>query len=343
MCSGFVLGGGMSGKANKRRRKQERLRQRRTDQFLSNEPDGHEVCPLYRNVPDGAFYSSWLDCVSLKKTIRWAKVAMRDQWAATDPGVYDWARRMPYLAAVYGRMIPAEAAHQLDRYLDEGILPVQTDEGEVTMVPAAEMAPCGTEGSAAAVRVAIHGLHAGGYIMIADDGAVVLVFPAKPDLTDRDEFYDPARYRLARTPRPMTRTEILRRSGARGTDGRGHPVSGMLWSREEFLALPWVEEYLPAGGVPGSELDPRRQICERYGDKIPAGLAVIDMAADDVAVIAVANASRSYVEPAHLCAFTGLMDVSQALHRLDSEGLLIPMSNGLILAPSLILERLTGT
>jgi hypothetical protein len=100
-----------------------------------------------------------------------------------------------------------------------------------------------------------------------------------------------------------------------------------------------VEDYLPAGGVPGSEEDPRGRICERYGEMIPADLAVIDMAADDTSVIAIANARRSYVEPDHLCTFTGIDDIREALHRLHAEGLLIPLSNGLILAPSLILER----
>lgn len=55
---------------------------------------------------------------------------------------------------------------------------------------------------------------------------------------------------------------------------------------------------------------------------IPVDLTVIDMAADDTTVIAVANASRSYVGPDHLCTFTGLDDIREALHRLYGEGLL---------------------
>jgi hypothetical protein len=154
------------------------------------------------------------------------------------------------------------------------------------------------------------------------------------DVLERD---DP--YILAKAPRPMTRTEITRRSGVRGYGRRGRPVSGIVWSREEFLALPWVEDYLPAGGLPGSEKDPRGQICERYGERIPADQGVIDMAADDTAVIALANAPRSYVQPDHLCTFTGLDDIREALHRLYDEGLVIPLSNGCVLGPSLILEK----
>jgi hypothetical protein len=330
----------MGGKSNKARRKQERLRQRRSSRHRPGEPGKREACALYRDPPEGAFYESWVDCGSPKKTIVRAEAAMQDQRAADDPDVYDLARRMPYLEAIYGLMIPAEAAYRLDQYIDEGSLPVQWEEdGPVKTVPLAQMVPSQTGGSAAEARVAIHDLHARGYMMIADDGTVIPLIPAKPDLVDEDEFYDPARYRLARTPRPMKRTEITRRSGARGNDCGGRPVSGIVWSQEEFLALPWVENYLPAGGLPGSEKDPRGQICVRYGERIPADLAVIDMAADDTTVIALANAPRSYLQPDHLYTFTGLDDIREALHHLYNEGLIIPLSNGLILAPSLILGR----
>jgi hypothetical protein len=56
-------------------------------------------------------------------------------------------------------------------------------------------------------------------------------------------------------------------------------------------------------------------------------------------VIAIANAPRSYIQPDHLCTFSGLDDIREALHRLYDEELIIPLSNGLILGPSLILER----
>jgi hypothetical protein len=133
----------------------------------------------------------------------------------------------------------------------------------------------------------------------------------------------------------MTRAAIIKRYGTRGGEGRGRPVSGITWGREEFLALSWVEDYLPADDTQ----DPRGQICERYGDRIPADLAVLDMAADNTTVIAIANAPRSYVHPDHLRTFTGLDDIRQALHRLYAEGLLVPLSNGLIVAPGLVLER----
>ena len=131
---------------------------------------------------------------------------------------------------------------------------------------------------------------------------------------------------------------MLKKAGARARYGRGHPVTGIIWSQQEFLTLPWVRAYLPAGGPPGSGQDPRGQICGRYGEKIPADLAVIDMATDDTTVIAVANAPRGHLEPVHLRTFADLDDTSHALHQLHGQGLLLPLSNGLVLAPGLILE-----
>ena len=331
--------GVMSGKSNKARRKQERLRQRRSGQ-RPGEPGKPDLCPLYRMDPEGAFYGSWIDRGSLGESARWATAVMRDRRAAEEPDVLDFARRMPYLQAIYGRKVPAEAAYLLDRYIDEGSLPVQWAEGSpVVMVPVEQMAPPLTGGSAVKARAVIHDLHAGGHLIIADDGTVIATEPAPPDLVDEDEFYDPARYRLARAARPVTRTAAIRRHGARGSHGRGRPASGITWNREQFLALPWVENYPSAAGMPGSEQDPRGQICERYGERIPADLAVLDMAAGDTTVIAVANAPRSYVQPDHLCTFTGLDDIREALHRLYHDGLLVPLSNGLIVAPGLVLER----
>lgn len=287
--------------------------------------------------PQGPFYSSWIDSGSQDKaTIAWADAVLQDQRAAEEPDVLDFVRRMPYLAAIYGRKVPAEAAYQLDCYIDEGSLPVEWARGgPVTMVPVAQMVPFAAGGPAAKIRAAIHGLHAHGHLVIADDGTVIPLELGQPDLTGDDEFYDPARYRLARTARPMTRAAIIKRRGARGGEGRGRQVSGITWDREEFLALPWVEDYRPAEDAQ----DPRGQICDRYGDRIPADLAVLDMAAADTTVIATANAPRSYVHPDHLRTFTGLDDIRQALHRLYDDGLLVPLSNGLIVAPGLILER----
>ena len=80
-------------------------------------------------APQGAFYKSWTGSGSQDKAIAWADAVLRDQRAAEEADVLDFAGRMPYLEAIYGRMVPAEAAYQLDRYIDEGSLPVQWAEG----------------------------------------------------------------------------------------------------------------------------------------------------------------------------------------------------------------------
>lgn len=240
----------MSGKVNKARRKQERLRQRRQQgPVLIGQPRSGEVCPLYRDPPAGEFYDSWVDCGTVRRTIAWSGAVVRDRRAA-DPDVPGLARRMPYLASVYGRMVPVAAAWQLDRYIDAESLPVQwAPGGPVTMVSASQLAPVPDGASAAETRVAIHDLHARRYLRVADDGTVIPQVPDKPDLAGAGS-YDPARYHLARAPRPESRARMLRMSGARARYGPGYLVTGIIWSQQEFLALPWVRDYLPASGPP---------------------------------------------------------------------------------------------
>src|SRR5438876_9391406 len=100
-----AVGEVMGGKSNKARRKQERLRQRRSGQRRPGEPGKREVCPLYRNPPEGAVYESWVDCGSLKKTMVWAEAAMQDQRGAEDPDGQGLARGMPCLESSYRRKI----------------------------------------------------------------------------------------------------------------------------------------------------------------------------------------------------------------------------------------------
>ncbi len=125
------------------------------------------------------FYSSWLDCGSLKRAELWAKIVLAGP-AGADPNVHDLSRRMPFFASVYGRMVPVKAAYYLDQCLDQGSLPVQwAEDGPVTMVPIAEMAPPLTSGSASEARVAIHDLHARGCLMAWDDGTIIPLVPAE--------------------------------------------------------------------------------------------------------------------------------------------------------------------
>lgn len=132
----------MSGKANKARRKQGAAAAKTPagNSIRPGEPHPDQTCPLYRNLPGGAFYDSWIDAGSVGKATAWTKAVLRDRRGA-DPDVSDLTRRIPYLASVYGRMIPVEAAWHLDRYLDDGDLSVQwTEDDPVTMIPAAQLA-----------------------------------------------------------------------------------------------------------------------------------------------------------------------------------------------------------
>jgi|KBSMisStaDraftv2_1062788.scaffolds.fasta_scaffold1385010_1 hypothetical protein len=66
----------MGGKANKVRRKQERLRQRRQQgQHPGTGSAAGDVCRLYQDQPGGELYRSWIDCGSLGKAIAWSEAA----------------------------------------------------------------------------------------------------------------------------------------------------------------------------------------------------------------------------------------------------------------------------
>lgn len=169
----------MGGKANKTRRKQQQLRQKRANQPSNTqsmfERDG--VCPLYQNPPKNELYKEWIDCVN---------VNMAEQWTAAieSPGsdysqVLDRASRMSYFASVYGRMVPVVAAHQLDLYIDDGYLPVQWGEDDpITAVSLTELTNEMSGEVVADARAAVHQLHALGFLMIFDDGTVIPLIPA---------------------------------------------------------------------------------------------------------------------------------------------------------------------
>lgn len=170
----------MGGRANKKRRKQARLKQRRQGQSSSTEVRRRSPCPLYFHQPDGQFYRSWVDCGGLQKTLRWADAVTQRAHGCNEAEVVDFARRMPYFAAIYGRQVPAEAAYCLDRYIDEGVLPVQWAEDDpVINISISDMAPPLTNGSVVEARLAIHDLHAMCCLIIDDDGTVIPLVPGK--------------------------------------------------------------------------------------------------------------------------------------------------------------------
>src|ERR1019366_285754 len=119
---------------------------------------------LYRDPPDGELYSTWIEGGSIQQTLAWSDAVKQDK-RADSPDVPDLALRIPYLAAVYGRMLPVGASWQLDCHLDTGQLPVQwAPGGPVAMVPATQLVPFADGAPDAETRIAIHDLHASGYL-----------------------------------------------------------------------------------------------------------------------------------------------------------------------------------
>ncbi|WP_141703889.1 hypothetical protein [Planobispora rosea] len=119
-------------------------------------------------------------------------------------------------------------------------------------------------------------------------------------------------------------------------DEDGTPVNGVIWTAEEFLSLPWVQEM---GVHREGEPDERDLIIERYGDRIPADLAVLDMESRFFGGIAVSNADL-IIEKEHILGFAGVGDLRQALILMHRDGWIVPLANGMIVAPGLFLERI---
>ncbi|MBB3724589.1 hypothetical protein [Nonomuraea dietziae] len=111
-----------------------------------------------------------------------------------------------------------------------------------------------------------------------------------------------------------------------------HPVAGTTWTPKQFSRHPW----LAAGeGEPDPLMvDEYERILIRYGDHIPADQAVLDLAAVALPYIVTGNFDVLDDEQLVL-AFTQTDDLRQAFGTLHRDGLLVPLANGLLLAPGL--------
>jgi hypothetical protein len=171
----------VSGKRSKQRRRQQRAAAGRS----RGPGEADRICALYRTPPRGALYREWVQFADPDHPERWLERAMRAPGADQEPGALDWAHRVAAFAAVYGQMIPADAACHLDLHLDSGTLPVQhpVQRGQdhaPAQVPAAEIAralPGIDPRSELEVRFAVHQLHALGRLNLLDDGTVILLAP----------------------------------------------------------------------------------------------------------------------------------------------------------------------
>jgi hypothetical protein len=110
------------------------------------------------------------------------------------------------------------------------------------------------------------------------------------------------------------------------------------WGREEFLKLPWVQEY-------ASESDSghafREYMVVAYDEDIPVASAYIEyIASVPICQILTDNRNCAYVAPHHICDFTGIRDFRAAVIALHEDGWLVPVSDEpLFIAPGLVLKE----
>lgn len=110
------------------------------------------------------------------------------------------------------------------------------------------------------------------------------------------------------------------------------PVTGRTWTPEQLSDHPWLTE----GELEPDELmiNEYERILQRYGEEIPADQAVMDLAVAACPSIMVGN--FDLVDDARLVwDFTQSDDLRQAFGALHRDGLLIPLANGLLIAPAL--------
>jgi hypothetical protein len=144
---------------------------------------------------------------------------------------------------------------------------------------------------------------------------------------------DPARYRLVEAAMPLSLQEFI---AIHHPDGPSvQPVGGRLWSRVEFLDQQWVSEWV-------AESDEAEHFClmvfERYGTMIPADLAVLDALAEDFHGFETIGREASWVHEMHVQAFTGIIDLREALHLMYRDGWVTPLDDGTVVAPRIALE-----
>ncbi|NJP98449.1 hypothetical protein HCN51_55050 [Nonomuraea sp. FMUSA5-5] len=111
-----------------------------------------------------------------------------------------------------------------------------------------------------------------------------------------------------------------------------YPVTGVTWTPEQLGRHPWLQ-------AEADEPDPLMVeeyecILARHGDKIPADDAILDLAATVSPTIVTGN--FDVVDDEQLvAAFAQTDNLRQALAALHRGGQLIPLANGVLLAPGL--------
>lgn len=146
-----------------------------------------------------------------------------------------------------------------------------------------------------------------------------------------DGAYDPDDYRLVPADPPLTLDQLAAIADPAGAPS-WQPASGLVWGRSEFLDLPWVSDW-----VSGWEEGERycESVIARYGDFIPADLAVLGAASVDFQGVETAGREASFVHESHVCAFAGMDDLHLALLTLYRDQWIVPLTDGTLAAPRL--------
>ncbi|MGI5292990.1 hypothetical protein ACQEVF_58105 [Nonomuraea polychroma] len=142
-------------------------------------------------------------------------------------------------------------------------------------------------------------------------------------------------HRLIPTDEPMPLEQMARRYDFAHQDHS--PVNGVTWTAEEFLNLEWVRDDT---SMFDDEPDKRDEIVARYGEKIPADLAVLDMRAHHFIGVYTCNVSDESIDAVHITDVADTADLREALGILHRDGWIIPMANGELVAPQLFLQQI---
>ncbi|MFF0249888.1 hypothetical protein [Streptosporangium sandarakinum] len=160
--------------------------------------------------------------------------------------------------------------------------------------------------------------------------ALAPLFPPGPTLDDLGWQCPVSRLVPLETPRTLE--QLARRHGI--TDSDHVSLNGQWWTPEEFLALRWVTEICE-----DEEEQARDDILARYGKKIPADLALLDFSARRFIGVTTWDDYCIEIDAEHVTALAQTSDLREALAILHRDGWITPMSDGLLDAPSLLLER----
>ncbi|MFI7643796.1 hypothetical protein [Nonomuraea sp. NPDC049400] len=138
--------------------------------------------------------------------------------------------------------------------------------------------------------------------------------------------------RLVPLETPRTLEQLALRHGITGEDHVS--VNGQRWTPEEFLALEWIDELCDDAADQA-----RDEILARYGETIPADLALLDFSARSFLSVTTWNEYGIEARPEHVTALAQTPDLREALGILHRDGWITPMADGFLDAPGLLLQR----